>query len=199
MSEKIKTIKWLDGLLAFVAVVIVLLGGLSLIATKKISTAGPNSWTKSTLRSLSVALVAYQVDYNLFPPSNEDNGGEEEGTRFKYRNDILVKYLDGDPSNGGGNIKYFDFEKDKLRGENGLIYVDTFGEPFWYCNFQQQYIENPKTHQSKVLNPKAIYHPWTNRVHPRSFQIYSKVQFPENPYGSKEKTKDNFKWITNYN
>lgn len=69
-----------------------------------------------TLAAMQLAILQYHADHNLYPP--EDEGG-------------LVRFLDGDPANGGPSKRYFHFLADLL-SPDGLQILDPWGRPYHY-------------------------------------------------------------------
>ena len=153
---------------------------------------------KTTINQLAQALKAYETDYGQYPPDDLNNGGSEtsKGT-YKYRNDSLIFALDGDTSNGGPSIVYFEFQEEFIDGDSHQIYLDPFSQPFWYHNFHD---DSGST--GKVRNNTYPLHPWYNRFHFRGVQLYTQadlgLEFPDDPYAGEDETETNFKWITNY-
>lgn len=70
---------------------------------------------RGQVTTLQMALSAYYDDFDRYPPSGDDN---------------LVRYLDGDPSNGGPPTRYFSFRESKV-SEN-LEFLDPWGRPYRY-------------------------------------------------------------------
>jgi type II secretory pathway pseudopilin PulG len=70
---------------------------------------------RGTVANLQLALIAYRYDFDRYPPSGHDS---------------LVRYLDGDPSNGGPNKGYFPFVASLVTDE--LHYLDPWGRPYTY-------------------------------------------------------------------
>lgn len=73
------------------------------------------NYTLATLANLQVAIQAYQSDWGAYPPSGDDN---------------LVRYLDGDPENGGPARTYFHFIPSQLSPDR--TYLDPWGRPYHY-------------------------------------------------------------------
>ncbi len=175
-------------LLTFVAIIITLTYQDNLPSIRR---------TKVILTDLDKAISCYGMDWGQFPPDNENNGGQQEGTVYKYRNDSLVKYLDGDSDNGGPGRPYQYFEFNKL-DKSELIYRNDYGEFFWYHNFKDDVFSLEKN----VTDKDNPLHPWTNCYFFKRFQLYTKYKVEGKtvePYGNNEKVEKNFIWITNYN
>ena len=146
-------------------------------------------YTIITINQLSCALKAYKNDYGRYPPNDIAYGGKQEGRKYKYRNDVLIKYLGGDDF----GVQYFEFSKKQIK--NKYVYLDAFGGCFWYRNFEDEKIN------AIIIDNEYPLHPWYNIIFYKSFQLYSKAEFKEKKgkaYCTKPKTKDKFGWITNY-
>ena len=185
--------------LLVVIAIISVLASILIPSLGKVTEKANRAAVKNTITQLSTALKAYETDYGEYPPDDETgNGGSTTTGTYKYRNDILVKYLDGDTGNGGPSIVYFEFPEEYLSGgSKKLVLLDRFGESFWYHNFHD---DTGST--GKVRNAGNPLHPWFNRFNFRGYQLYSEANYPNAPYGDKTGengvTADDFKWITNY-
>ncbi len=182
-------------------VVIAIIGVLAGILVPSLSAASVRAQrakVKAIITQLEQALTQYKLEKNKYPPSTENNGGSvTSGGTYTYRNDCLVKYLDGDTSNGGESILYFDFQIQYLRPSNNLIYYGPFDEDFWYHNFDED------NATSRVRSTSYPLHPWYNRINFQGVQIYSRANggkdYGNDAYGgATNPTTMDFLWITNY-
>ena len=148
---------------------------------------------KTTITQMAQALKAYQNDYGVYPPNAE---GSTEGpattvnVEYSYCNGAFVPYLDGDTStmgtNGGASkIQYFEF---KEQDRDGNRYRDGFEGYYWYHNMQAD-----NMNQKDLASTQGALHPWYISINFRSFQIYSKIDYPTQAYEDGV-----FKWVTNY-
>ncbi len=120
---------------------------------------------EAEIKTLNEALRMYGMDYGIYPPSGKG-----------YSDTALVIHLDGDEKNGGPEIKYFPFSKERVK-EN--VFLDPWGHPYYYRNLAEGEKEKKK---KKTDDPRtAVIFPW-------GFQIYS-MGFDH---------KDTKTWITNY-
>ena len=201
MNNRQTGLTWVTALV--ILILIVLAFGIVLPVWHRVAGCyeSPRATVKTTIIQLSQALKAYETDMERYPPDHEPYGGSVEGSVYQYRNDVLVRYLDGDPSNDPDPShpirgQYFEFEEPYIL--NKAIYTDRFEEPFWYHNFQ----DDEPSLRDKAIDPKNPLHPWTNAILFRRFQIYSKAGWGGKPlkdaYDGKERTAGNFRWITNY-
>lgn len=67
------------------------------------------------LQTLQLAILSYHDAHNEYPPSG---------------NDSLVRYLDGNPANGGPGMCYFKFMDSEV--SPALEYLDPWGNPYQY-------------------------------------------------------------------
>jgi len=165
---------------------------------------------KATITQLEQSLANYKTDNGNYPPDHEANTGgaiTTQGT-YKYRNDSLIKYLDGDTGNGGGAILYYEFREQYINADvSTFVYLDEFQEAYWYHNFHD---DSGST--SKITDPNRPLHPWYNRINFQGVQIYSRAHTAwetydptptadvDTAYGGNfsNATRDDFLWISNY-
>lgn len=148
---------------------------------------------KTTVNQLAQALKAYEGDYGQYPPMTANGGSATTGGTYQYRNDVLLPFLDGDTSNGGPRIQYFEFQQQDISGTT--VYLDHFGQAFWYYNFHGR---SPAL-TGKVIDSGNPLHPHYNAVYFKGVQVYTQADYENDPYGGNTtKTEENFKWITNY-
>lgn len=174
-------------------VVIAIIGVLAAIlipSLSKVQERALRAKVKTTVNQLAQATKAYEGDYGVYPPMVANGGATSVGGNYQYRNDVLMPFLDGDTNNGGPRIQYFEFQQQDC---NGNIYLDHFGQAFWYCNFHGR---TPTLTGKVIANPPL--HPHYNAVYFRGIQIYTEANYEGDPYGGSTQTEDNFKWITNY-
>ena len=178
--------------LLVVIAIIAVLAGLLLPTLSSVQDRALRAKVKTTVNQLSQAVKAYETDNGHYPLM-KNNGGADQGGTYKYRNDVLIPNLDGDTTTGNNTptIQYFEFTQQDCQGN---VYLDHFGEPFWYFNYHA--VKPVLT--GKTVSTSDPLHPWHNVIHFRGIQIYTQANFPEDPYGGKPKKEDNFQWITNY-
>lgn len=185
-------------LLVVIAIIAILASLIVPAISSARNTARRNS-VKVLLKDLDTSLASYHRDYNRYPPDNIANGGAADTGTYVYRNDVLIPFLDGDPTTGAGTSTtvYYDFDPANI--QNTTVLIDTFEEPVWYHNFLEDVDKTDPSTYSKITGPASQpYHPNVSRLRPRSYQTYSKADFPDDPYGSLTPTRDTLRWIINY-
>lgn len=187
-------------ILVILLLIVLLLGFLIPVITRGGYVMSERCRTKLTINQLCQALKFYKEYFDGYPPDHYPYGGSEEGVIYKYRNDVLVRYLGGDTGNNPNPARpvrqFFEFKQSSLV-DNSIV-VDFYRQPFWYHNFQ----DDIPPLREKVVDAKNPLHPWTNAIFYKNFQIYCKADIGgktlEDAYCGKAKTAENFRWITNY-
>ena len=155
---------------------------------------------KLTIYQLEGAVKMYYFSEDAYPPDKENNGGQEEGETFKYRNDILVKYLGGISDSKKNKFIYYEFREENINKKNKFIYTDNyFNTDYWYHNFH----DNVPKLRKIIINDKKKLHPWYNAIFYNSFQIYNKANGRKKEYSLlykpySIKKQKHLVWITNY-
>ena len=89
------------------------------ILFKPVQESTKHNYALATLANIQVALQHYHSDWDAFPPSGDDN---------------LVRFLDGDPENGGPARTYFHFLPSQLSASGE--YLDPWGSAYHYRRWQ---------------------------------------------------------------
>jgi hypothetical protein len=135
-----------------------------IIGKEKLKEAAKIQIAQVTINQLSMAIKMYEGDFGQYPPSGA-----------AYSDTALVLYLDGDPSNGGPKIQYFEFPSDKIKDNK---FLDPWGMPYFYRELKSL----------DRAEKKVTGYPEKDYLMLRSFQIYSMGPTPA----------DKSQWITNY-
>jgi len=181
-------------------VVIAIIGILAAILLPSLGSARTRairSKVSATISQLNQAVKAYQLDYGLYPPTIAP-----DPAHFNYSATTFVPCLDGDTTTtadgfGNSRIIYYEFEPKSVVGNT---YFDPFMSLYLYLNCHILNLQNRVT---------TSYLPEIARYNYRSFQIFSKANYPNNtddgsgsgPHGDAPenmRNMDTFKWITNY-
>ena len=85
------------------------------IIFKPVQGATKKNYAIATIANLQVAIMAYETDWGEYPPTGDDS---------------LVRYLDGDPENGGPARTYFHFISSQISPDGE--YFDPWGRPYHY-------------------------------------------------------------------
>lgn len=105
-----------SGLAAAMLMGVALLGALGFAVIPRAVEHTRHKTALAQLNTLQLALVEYKHDYDAYPPTGDDS---------------LVRYLDGDPSNGGPDKEYFRFRV-LSKVTLDLRYLDPWGRPYRY-------------------------------------------------------------------
>jgi prepilin-type N-terminal cleavage/methylation domain-containing protein len=152
--------------LLVVVAIIAILAGILLPTLAFIRDKANRGVAQTTIHNLTMSLAGYNDAFGAYPP---DDAGSET---------TLVKFLDGDTSNGGPRLPFHSFKPDQIEGAK---FLDPFGGAYAYDELESEAVDTPG-------DPTGD--PRSNKINVDSFDLWSSAGDPDG-----EETSS---WLTNY-